>query len=498
MTIMQTIYKLLIMAPIFFTLICGIILFIFNENKNSKARNIFVCIALAINVLLTVGSYFARGQRFVLLSFFESISLEFFCDEMTVIYTCILAVMWLLVGIYSFGYLEEDERKGKFYPFYFLTLFAMTGVGYAANLITFYMFYEFMTLMSVPLVLHTMTKEAVFAAKKYLFYSIAGASFALFGGAIVFTASKGNISFIAGGIENLSNVDPKLLLLGAFFMILGFGTKAGMFPMHGWLTSAHPVAPAPASAVLSGVIVKTGVLGMIRVIFYLIGPSVIRGTWVQYAFMTCSLITVFMGSMLAFHEKILKKRLAYSTISQVSYICFGLSTLSPIAFCGAILHMIFHSIMKCGLFMNAGAIIHCTGKDKVNELDGIGKKMKLTMITFTCFSLGLVGIPPFCGFMSKWFLCIGAMDAGVGKFGIVGASTLVVSALLTAGYLFTIVVSSFFKKIDEEVQDQTPINEACKKMLVPMIILSVACLILGVYSKPLIDFIMEISGLIMI
>lgn len=164
--------------------------------------------------------------------------------------------------------------------------------------------------------------------------------------------------------------------------------------MHGWLPTAHPVAPAPASAVLSGVITKAGVLGIIRSVYYVAGPDMIKGTWVQYTWIILSILTIFMGSMMAYKEKVLKKRLAYSTVSQVSYILFGLSVMQPIAFVGALMHVIFHSLVKNTLFVSAGAIICKTGKTKVRQLVGIGKEMPVTMWCFTLVSLTLIGIPP--------------------------------------------------------------------------------------------------------
>ncbi len=232
----------------------------------------------------------------------------------------------------------------------------LIGLDFSANLVTMYVFYELMTLTSLPLVLHELTKDAVMAGLKYLFYSVAGAFLALFG--ILFLASiSGTLAFTPGGVLGGVSLAGKegILLAAVCCMLLGFGTKAGMFPMHGWLPTAHPVAPAPASAVLSGLITKSGVLAVIRVVYYIVGPELLRGTWVQTMWILLSLLTVFMGSMLAYKEPVLKKRLAYSTVSQVSYILFGLSLLEPTAFVGALSHVVFHSMIKNGLFLAAGA-----------------------------------------------------------------------------------------------------------------------------------------------
>ena len=225
-------------------------------------------------------------------------------------------------------------------------------------------------------------------------------------------------------------------------MILGFGTKAGMFPLHGWLPTAHPAAPAPASAVLSGIITKMGVLGVIRTVFYCVGADALRGTWVQTAWMILALITVFMGSMLALREDLFKKRLAYSSVSQVSYVLFGLSTLTAAGFEGALLHVLFHSAIKITLFMTAGAVICKTGLTRVSGLQGLGRRMPLVFVLFTVVSLGLIGIPPTGGFISKWFIASGAM-ALPSAFAYIGPAVLLLSAILTAAYLLPVSIRGF-------------------------------------------------------
>ena len=292
------------------------------------------------------------------------------------------------------------------------------------------------------------------------------------------------MTFTAGGIATAAGAPQTGLLVITFLVILGFGTKAGMFPMHGWLPTAHPVAPAPASAVLSGVITKAGVLAVIRVIFFLVGASTIRGTWVQNVFLTLSLITVFMGSMLAYREPLLKKRLAYSTVSQVSYVLFGLFCLNSVTFTGAILHIVAHSTIKDALFLCAGAIIHQTHKTYVRDLRGIGKQMPITIWCWTIASLGLIGIPPTGGFVSKWQLATGAMEAGIGAFGVIGPVVLIISALLTAAYLLQVTINGFFPGSDfdyEALENKEP----GKLMCVPMIALAAGVVLCGVLAQPL-------------
>ena len=382
---------------------------------------------------------------YLLFNLTENLPILFKVDGMSIIFAAVTIIIFLGSGIFSLEYMKHEQKKKRFYVFYLLAFLVLMGLCFAGNLITFYLFFEMLTLASTPLVLHSGSREANMAGLKYLFYSLCGAYMALFG--LYFVSKYGNtLTFSEGGVINqeLAAGHTGLLLVAAFVMILGFSVKAGMFPMHAWLSAAHPVAPAPASAVLSAVIVKAGVLGIIRVIYYIFGAAFLKGTWVQTAFMVLTLITIFMGSMLAYREPVLKKRLAYSTVSQVSYILFGLSAMDMNSVTGGVLHVIAHGFIKAALFLCAGAIIYMTGKTRVEELKGIGKEMPLLMWCYTIVSLGLIGIPPTGGFISKWYLAMGSLETGIPGFSWIGPVVLLVSALLTAGYLLSITIQGFF------------------------------------------------------
>ena len=430
-------------------------------------------------------------MEFTLLQMTDVLKISFRADETALLFAAFTTLMWLVVGIYSFGYMAHDEHKKRYAFFYILVYVVLMGLDFSANLVTMYLFYELMTLNSIPLILHEMKEESISAAMKYLYYSIAGAFLALFG-IFVLSQMAPTMDFVAGGnMTDLTN--EGLVLAGVFLMILGFGAKAGMFPLHAWLPIAHPAAPAPASAVLSGVIAKSGVLAIIRVVFYIVGADKIRGSWVQIAWMVLALLTVVMGSARAFNENVLKKRLAYSTVSQISYVLFGLSTLHPVGMTGALLHVIFHSISKSLLFMGAGSIIHQTGMTDVTQLRGMGRRMPVTVGGFAFAALSLVGIPPFAGFFSKWYLANGALSSGVKGFAWIGPVVLLLSALLTAGYLFPIVVQGF---LPGKEYDKTPEKkcEAGLSMTIPMMVLSALTLLLGVFSNGLIERLSQLAG----
>ena len=432
-------------------------------------------------------------MEFTILQLTDVLKISFRADEMSWIFAIMTTVVWLMAGIYSFGYMKHEEYKKRYALFYVMVYFVLIALDFSANLITMYLFYELMTLSSMPLIIHDLKKESVSAAMKYLYYSIAGAFLALFG-IFVLSQYAPSMDFVAGGHMTLETIQNKGLILGALcLMVIGFGAKAGLFPLHAWLPVAHPVAPAPASAVLSGVVVKSGILAMIRAIFYVVGPEVVRGSFVQTVWMILTLLTIVMGSTRAYHENVLKKRLAYSTVSQLSYVLFGLSTLHPIGITGALLHVLFHSVAKSLLFMGAGSIIHQTGKTKVSDLRGVGRQMPITVACFTFGSLSLVGIPPFAGFFSKWYLANGALASEVAVFDWLGPVILLLSALLTAGYLFPIPVQGF---LPGKTYDKNPAksHEAGLNMTIPMMILAVLALLLGVFSSGIIEFVSEVAA----
>lgn len=471
---------LLMILPLF-PMVCGAACWFLPALDAKKPRNIFVTVALSVSLLLTIALCRMGDGAATLFSITDSLPITMQSDMLGRLFSLLIGAMWLIVGIFSYSYMAHEDAQKRFYTFYLLTLGTLLGITFAGTMVTMYLFFELMTLLSVALVLHTMTKESIAAGVKYLIYSIAGAMMGLLG---IFFLSQHSTSavFIAGGSLNPETAasSQTLLLWILLITIVGFGTKAGMFPMHGWLPTAHPAAPAPASALLSGVITKMGVLCIIRILYYVVGADFVRGTWVQTVLLILSLITVFMGSMMAFKVNGLKKRLAYSTISQVSYILFGLFLLNEVAFSGALLHIYFHSFIKNALFICAGAIIVKAGVTNVDELRGIGKRMPVTMWCFTIVSLGLVGVPPLSGFFSKWQLAQGSLSSGIAVISWLGPVVLLVSALLTAAYLLPISINGFFPaKGEKEAAIAYTSCEASPSMYIPMIILAALTLLFG-------------------
>lgn len=449
---------------------------------------------LACSAVLAVLAAWSGDWSVTLFYLMKDIPVYFHVDDIGRVFVTVISVIWVVVAVYSFVYMKHEGEESRFFGFYLVVYGVLVGLTFSGNLVTMYLFYELMTLTSMPMVLHSGSRESIMAALKYMFYSMCGAYLGLF--AIFFLYKYcDTLTFTAGGTLNLALAEgnEKILLAAVFASLVGFGVKAGMLPLHAWLPTAHPVAPSPASAVLSGIIVKCGVLAIIRVVYYVVGPDFIRGTWVQTAWMTLTLMTVFMGSMLAFREPVFKKRLAYSTVSQASYILFGLSALSQTAMVGSLLHVVFHAFIKCTLFLTAGVVLFSTGKTKVEELRGMGKVMPKTLWCYTFASLALIGIPPTSGFVSKWYLAQGALGAGIGVFGYIGPAVLLVSALLTAGYLLPVTVNGFFPG-KEETSWPADVKEPARGMLWPLIFLAVMAVLFGVFPNPLIRFFSEIAA----
>lgn len=477
-----------ILVPVFW----GLLILLKPEFKSRNALLVATGLGLAAAAALGAGVIFGADAELLLFSFGKNLDLYFHVDDMGRIFAAIVIIVWVLSGFYAFEYMKHEKEEQRFFGFYVMVFGILHALVFSGNMVTFYLFYELMTLLSVPLILHNRSKEAIMGGLKYLFYSLFGAYMVLFG-LFFLNRYATTLTFLPGGTLDMTAVrgNEGLMLVVAFSMIVGFSVKAGMFPLHAWLPTAHPVAPAPASAVMSGIIVKMGILGMIRVVYYLIGADFIRGSWVQTAWMTLSLITVFLGSMLAYRETAFKKRLAYSTVSQASYILFGLSLLQPQAMTGALLHVVFHAFIKSCLFLSAGAVIYKTHRTNVTELRGIGKEMPVTIWSYTFAAAALIGIPPASGFISKWYLATGALESGIEVYSWLGPVVLLISALLTAGYLLPVTVNGFLPGADFSYRTLEK-KEPKLIMVIPILILAALAILLGVFPTPLTDYIAEI------
>ncbi|MFC1962218.1 proton-conducting transporter membrane subunit, partial [Chloroflexota bacterium] len=328
-----------------------------------------------------------------------------------------------------------------------------------------------LTIATYPLVIHKETPEAIAAGRKYLVYLLTGGVALLLALALTFQMA-GTTDFQAGGF--LSLWDGRGMLMALFILFLvGFGVKAAIMPLHSWLPSAM-AAPTPVSALLHAVaVVKAGVFGFARVFGFVMCPALLAGIGALNIVAVLAGATIIIASLLAFYQDNLKLRLAYSTIGQLSYIILGVTLLSPNAWTGGLMHIVNHAAMKITLFFCAGAIYVTTHREKVSEMNGIGRQMPVTMGAFALVSIGLAGIPPVAGFVSKWYLVLGTLDTGQ----VVLTAVLILSGLLNAGYLLSVVGRAFFMKSE----NFTRYREASMWMLVPLVITALLSLLLGLF-----------------
>lgn len=433
-------------------------------------------------------------STFLLAHFTGDLSICFKVDGMGMVFAGLVSALWPFATLYAFEYMTKEEHEKIFFLFYTMTYGITLGIALSANLLTMYFFYELLTLVTVPLVMHTLTREAILASRKYLYYSLGGAAFA-FIGLIMIIIYGTTTDFILGGVLDLTKIGGRtnVLLFVYVMAFLGFGVKAAVFPFNSWLPQAG-VAPTPVTALLHAVaVVKSGAFAIIRLTYYSFGVDFLKGTWAQTTVMLVVMFTIVYGCSRAVKETHLKRRLAYSTISNLSYILFGVTIMTPLGLVGALTHLIFHAVIKICSFFCAGAIIHQTEKQYVHELDGMGYRMPCVFGIFTLSALALMGVPGLAGFISKWNLASAAVDSGnpVAYFGI---ACLLISALLTAIYMLTIVVRAFFPGKDFDDSSIKEFKDPNWKMLLPLFVFVFFIIAFGLYSQPLTDFFRDVAA----
>ena len=433
-------------------------------------------------------------STFLLAHFTGDLSICFKVDGMGMVFAGLVSALWPFATLYAFEYMTKEEHEKIFFLFYTMTYGITLGIALSANLLTMYFFYELLTLVTVPLVMHTLTREAILASRKYLYYSLGGAAFA-FIGLIMIIIYGTTTDFILGGVLDLTKIGGRtnVLLFVYVMAFLGFGVKVAVFPFNSWLPQAG-VAPTPVTALLHAVaVVKSGAFAIIRLTYYSFGVDFLKGTWAQTTVMLVVMFTIVYGCSRAVKETHLKRRLAYSTISNLSYILFGVTIMTPLGLVGALTHLIFHAVIKICSFFCAGAIIHQTEKQYVHELDGMGYRMPCVFGIFTVSALALMGVPGLAGFISKWNLASAAVESGnpVAYFGI---ACLLLSALLTAIYMLTIVVRAFFPGKDFDDSSIKEFKDPNWKMLLPLFVFIFFTIAFGLYSQPLTDFFRDVAA----
>ncbi len=461
--------------------------------RSRRSMWIYLETAVCVNSVLVLWLlYHMPEDRLTIFRFTGNLSVTLRLDGPGTVFAAIVALLWPLAMLYALEYMKQEDNEKSFYTFYVITYGIVLGVALAENILTMYFFFEMLSLVTLPLVMHERTREAVRASRMYLFYMLGGAAFAFIG--MTFVLAYGSTSsFVAGGVFDPALTADKRenLLLIYMLCFCGFSVKTAMWPFSAWLPRAS-VAPTPVTALLHAVaVVNTGAFAAMRVTFYSFGTELLRGTWVQWTVMALVIITIVYGCSRALKETHFKRRLAWSTVSNLSYILFGVALMTPLGLAGALTHMVCHSFMKLCSFFCAGAVIHKTGRNYIHELDGFGWKMSKVFLMFTISAFALMGVPGLCGFVSKWYLVKAALDSG-GTLAYAGVGALLVSALLTAIYMLSIVVRAFFPGKEFDYSKVKDVEDPNWMMLLLMGTAVLFMIFLGLHSGPLTEVLEQI------
>lgn len=477
--------KYMIIVPILFPIITGAILPLFRFTER-KSRNIYTELVTLLNSIMVWVLLFNAPKGSVrALNLAGDLEITFMVDGLGSVFAGLIAFLWPIATLYAFEYMEHHGKENTFFTFYTMTYGVTLGIALAANLMTMYMFYEMLTLVTLPLVMAGMSREAIMAGRKYILYSMGGAAFAFIGFIFIFTFGT-TMNFVPGGVLQGADIAGRGNLLRAVYVlaVLGFGVKAAIFPFHRWLPTAS-IAPTPVTALLHAVaVVKAGAFAIIRITYYSFGTEFLKGTFAQHTVMCFAMVTIIFGSARAVKEPHFKRRLAYSTVSNLSYIVFGASLMTQAGLAAALTHMIYHAVIKITLFFCAGAVLVRTHKEYVKELNGLGYRMPVTFAAFTVGALSLTGVPPFPGFISKWNLCTAAVAEGT-PYAYAGTGVLLTSAFLTAIYMFTTLFRAYFPKDDFDRKTIQGFSDPGWQMRVPFVIFIIVMTVLG-FTAPIV------------
>lgn len=466
------------------SLLPGLVIFALPERRVRlrTALNLAGAVAkLALVGLLLAGVQAGEdfGFRHTVL---PGIELVFKADALALLFVTLSSILWLLTTLYAIGYLEEAPHRSRFFGFFSLCVTSTMGIAMAGNLFTFFVFYELLTLATYPLVVHRGTPQAMRGGTVYLAYTLGGGALLLTG--IVWLHSlTGAADFAHGGyLAALGDEHAGQLQIVFLLLIAGLGVKAAIVPLHGWLPQAM-VAPAPVSALLHAVaVVKAGAFGVVRIVYEVYGVEFAQFLELLTPLAVAATITILWGSLRALMQDDLKKRLAYSTVSQVSYIVLGTALFGPLGTIGGLVHLVHQGIMKITLFFCAGNYAETLGIHKVSEMDGAGRRMPLTTLAFAVAAFGMMGAPPLAGYVSKWYLGEGAIAAGLPWV----QAVLTASALLNAAYFLPILWRAWFRPAPAAwPQEHIPakgLRETAWLLLLPPVLTALAVVAAGVFA----------------
>ena len=446
----------LILVALLLPFIGALFIFLTKNNINIRETSTLIISAALIYVIYALLPDVLNGiyPELYLFNVTSTLSVHFQIEPLGMLFACIASFLWFINSIYSIGYMRSNQYKHqtRFYIYFALAIASTIGVAFSANLFTLFIFYEFLTLTTYPLVTHKGSDQAKRAGRIYLGILLT-TSICLFLPAIIWTYQlAGTIHFTLGGVFD-GNQESAVIVILLVIFAYGIG-KAALMPVHHWLPSAM-VAPTPVSALLHAVaVVKAGVFSIVKIILYIFSPALLSDAIDFNILLYLAGITILIASIIALRSDNLKRRLAYSTISQLSYVILATALLVPISIMGAVLHILAHAFGKITLFFAAGSIYTATKKTEVSQLNGIGRMMPWTMLAFAIGSLSMIGVPPTVGFLSKWFILQGALDIQ-SWFAV---SIIVISTLLNAAYFLPVIYIAFFR--DSEIKQNQRYREA--------------------------------------
>ncbi|MGD0843924.1 MAG: monovalent cation/H+ antiporter subunit D family protein [Geobacteraceae bacterium] len=449
----------------------------------------FAIVVSLLPHLLAGGTY-----SYTPLTLYPGVSLKFRLDGLGALFAFTSSFLWIAAAFYCIGYMRalKEHAQTRFYVCYAVSVGAGVGVAFAGSLFTLYLFYELISIFTYPLVMHHQDEEGYLGGRKYIIYLMFTSKAFLLSAITLTYVICGTLDFSTNGVVNgifPAGADRTMVTVTYLLFLFGFA-KAGIMPLHNWLPDAM-VAPTPVSALLHAVVVvKAGVFSICRIMLSLFGVALLQGSGLGLFTAYFVSFTIIIASVIALTKTNLKARLAYSTVSQLSYVILGVAMLTPRGISGGLMHIANHAFAKITLFFCAGAIAAASGKKDIRELGGIGWRMPFTMVAFGLASLSMIGVPPASGFVSKWYLALGSMDI----HNDIILAVLVVSSLLNAGYFVPIVLTSFF---GDPPQGETGTGSLegvswVPFMVVPLFVTALISVVIGIYP----DFFLSITRLV--
>jgi multicomponent Na+:H+ antiporter subunit D len=473
-----------VLIPLGITMLCPFVLWLCRKDINRREAVSFIAAALSFASVLSMVPAVLLGAVWTchLLTFFPGVSICFAVDGLSLIFALVATFLWFFATCYNIGYMRSlnEHAQTRYYICFALAIFGAVGVAFSSSIVTLYLFYEVITVCTYPLVAHHQDREAYQGARKYLVYLMGTSKLFLLPALILTYVLCGTLDFnltdISKGIFP-PGADPTLVTITYFLYLFGLA-KAALMPLHNWLPSAM-VAPTPVSALLHAVaVVKAGVFSVSRIMLSVFGVELLSRLGVGVVTSYLAAFTIVAASIIALTKDDLKARLAYSTVSQLSYIIIGVGMLTPLGIKGGLLHIAHHAFAKITLFFAAGAIYAATHLKKIPSMDGLGRKMPWTFGAFAVASLSMIGVPPVCGFVTKWYLANGAIDIHNNIL----LLALLASTLLNASYFVPVVYRAFFLPPAPGV-DHSHFNEAPLLMVVPLCLTATISVFLGLFPN---------------